>query len=172
MGWKDKITAGAERVAKEAEKTFDKGKMKAEELQIKLEMDSTAKKLGYLVFDFSRGREVDQAVRQQYLDDMAKMEDEIEQKRAEAAAKAQAGEQPQQQAWAPPAAEQAPPPPPPPPPPAPEQAQAAPQAPPATPAPEAGEAPQAQAGAAPNCGVHPSQSDPARAVDSPFPYDG
>lgn len=90
MSFMDKLTAGAERAAKEAEKAFDKGKAKVEELQIEMQMDGLAKKLGYIVFDFYRGREVDQAQRQKILDDLSRLEDQLIQARAEAAAKAQA----------------------------------------------------------------------------------
>ncbi|MFH0915600.1 MAG: hypothetical protein V1912_04045 [bacterium] len=90
MGLLDKLTAGAERAAKEAEKAFDKGKTKVGELQIEMQMDGQAKKLGYLVFDFYRGREVDQALRQKILDDLSRLEDQLFQTRDEAAAKAQA----------------------------------------------------------------------------------
>ncbi len=89
MGFMDKLTAGAEKAAKEAEKAFDKGKAKVEELQIEMQMDGLAKKLGYLVFDFYRGRQVDQALRQKMLDDLSRLEDQLLQARAEAAAKAQ-----------------------------------------------------------------------------------
>jgi hypothetical protein len=89
MGIMDKLTAGAERAAKEAEKAFEKGKTKVGELQIEMQMDGLAKKLGYLVFDFYRGREVDQAVRQRILDDLSRLEDQLLEARAEAAARAQ-----------------------------------------------------------------------------------
>ncbi|HLC21483.1 MAG TPA: hypothetical protein VJM10_05180 [Candidatus Methylomirabilis sp.] len=92
MGLLDKLTAGAERAAKEAEKAFDKGKAKVGELQIEMQMDGAAKKLGYLVFDFYRGRQTDQAQRQKLLDDLSRMEDQLIQARAEAAkARAEAG---------------------------------------------------------------------------------
>lgn len=90
MGLIDKLSAGAERAAKEAEKAFDKGKAKVGELQLEMQMDSQAKKLGYLVFDFYRGRDVDQAERQKYLDELSRLEDQLNQARAEAAAKAEA----------------------------------------------------------------------------------
>ena len=90
MGIMDKLSAGAERAAKEAEKAFEKGKAKVGELQIEMQMDGLAKKLGYLVFDFYRGREVDQARRQQILDELSRLEDQLAQARAEAEAKAQA----------------------------------------------------------------------------------
>jgi len=86
----DKLSAGAERAVKEAERAIDKGKTKAGELQLEFQMDGYAKKLGYLVFDFYRGRDVDQAERQKYLDELSRLEDQLNQVRAEAAAKAQA----------------------------------------------------------------------------------
>jgi len=85
----DKLADGAERAAKEAEKAFDKGKTKVGELQVEMQMDQLARKLGYLVFDFYRGRQVDQAVRQKILDDLSRLEDQLLRVRAQAAAKAQ-----------------------------------------------------------------------------------
>jgi len=90
MGLMDRLSAAAERAAEEAEKAFDKGKAKVGELQVEMQMDSLAKKLGYLVFDFYRGREVDQALRQKILDDLSRLEDQLLQAKAEAAAKAEA----------------------------------------------------------------------------------
>ena len=87
MGLMDKLTAGVERAAQEMDKAFDKGKTKVGEIQTEMQMDGLAKKLGYLVFDFYRGREIDQALRQKYLDDLARLEDQLLQARAEAAAK-------------------------------------------------------------------------------------
>jgi hypothetical protein len=93
MSLKDKVTSGAERAVEEAEKVFDKGKAKVSELQVEMQMDGQAKKLGYLVFDFYRGREVDQAQRQKYLDELSRLEDQLIQGRADAAAKKQAAEE-------------------------------------------------------------------------------
>ena len=89
MGLMDKLADGAERAAREAEKAFDKGKTKVGELQVEMQMDQLARKLGYLVFDFYRGRQVDQAVRQKILDDLSRLEDQLLRVRAQAAAKAQ-----------------------------------------------------------------------------------
>jgi hypothetical protein len=89
MGLRDKFVAGAERAAKEAEKAFDKGKAKVGEIQVELQMDGVAKKLGYLVFDFYRGRDIDQEQRQKYLDELTRLEEQMNQARAEAAAKGQ-----------------------------------------------------------------------------------
>lgn len=90
MGLMEKMTAGLQKAAQEADKAFDKGKTKVGELQIEMQMDGLAKKLGYVVFDFYRGREIDQALRQKYLDDMAALEDRLLQVRAEVAAKKEA----------------------------------------------------------------------------------
>ena len=99
----DKLADGAERAAKEAEKVFDKGKTKVGELQVEMQMDQLARKLGYLVFDFYRGRQVDQAVRQKILDDLSRLEDQLLRVRAQAAAKAQpdaaAGTTPPADVW-------------------------------------------------------------------------
>ncbi|MGI5940432.1 MAG: hypothetical protein ACOX8V_07110 [Thermoleophilia bacterium] len=93
MSLKDKLAAGAERAAKEAERALDKGKAKVGELQIEMQMDGQAKKLGYLVFDFYRGREIDQAERQGYLDELSRLEDKLNEIRAEAAAKDEAADE-------------------------------------------------------------------------------
>jgi multidrug efflux pump subunit AcrA (membrane-fusion protein) len=90
MGLMDKFSAGIERAAQEADKAFEKSKAKVGELQTEMQMDGLAKKLGYLVFDFYRGREVDQVLRQKYLDDMTRLEDQLTQARAAAAAKKEA----------------------------------------------------------------------------------
>lgn len=87
MGLMDKLAAGVERLAEGADKAIDKGKAKVGELQTEMQMDGLAKKLGYIVFDFYRGREIDQALRQKYLDDMSALEDKLVQMRAEAAAR-------------------------------------------------------------------------------------
>lgn len=90
MGLMDKLTAGVERFAEEADKAIDKGRAKVGELQTEMQLDGLAKKLGYLVFDFYRGREIDQALRQKILDDMSRLEDQLAQAKADAAAKAEA----------------------------------------------------------------------------------
>jgi hypothetical protein len=93
MAFMDKIGAGLEQAAREIELAFDKGKGKVSELQIEMQLDALAKKLGYLVFDFYRGRPVDQAVRQKVLDDLSRLEDQLWKIRAESAAKAEADAQ-------------------------------------------------------------------------------
>ncbi len=92
MGLMDKLAEGAERAAREAEKAFDKGKTKVGELQVEMQMDGLAKKLGYLVFDFYRGRQVDQALRQRILDDMSRLEDQLLRTRSQAGDTAQSEE--------------------------------------------------------------------------------
>ena len=89
----DKVGDGLEQAAREIEKALDKGKTKVGELQIEMQMDGLAKKLGYLVFDFYRGRAVDQTVRQKVLDDLSRLEDQLWKIRAEASAKAEADAQ-------------------------------------------------------------------------------
>ncbi len=93
MGFVDKVGDGLEQATREIEKALDKGKSKLGELQIEMQMDGLAKKLGYLVFDFYRGRAVDQAVRQKVLDDLSRLEDQLLKIRTEAAAKAEADAQ-------------------------------------------------------------------------------
>ena len=61
MGIMDKLGDSLGQAAHEMEKALDKGKTKVGELQIEMQMDGLAKKLGYLVFDFYRGRTVDGA---------------------------------------------------------------------------------------------------------------
>ena len=87
MGLLDKVNAGAERAATEAGKAFDKGRGKSAELQLERRMDGAAKKLGYLVFDEHRGRPTDDKARQQLLDDLAGLEEQMAKVRAETAAK-------------------------------------------------------------------------------------
>jgi hypothetical protein len=86
MGFLDRLTEGAEKVAKQAEKALEQGKTKVEELQLERQMDGVAKKLGYLEFDASRGRAADPAVRQSYLDELAALEVQIAQSTEAAAA--------------------------------------------------------------------------------------
>jgi hypothetical protein len=93
MGFMDKVGEGLEQAVREIEKALDKGKTKVGEIQIEMQMDGLAKKLGYLVFDFYRGRSVDQAVRQKVLDDLARLEEQLWKIRADAAAKAEADAQ-------------------------------------------------------------------------------
>jgi hypothetical protein len=90
MGLKDKLTAGLDRAAAEAGKAIDKGKAKVGELQIEMQMDGLAKKLGYVTFDAYRGRQTDEALRQKHLDDLSRLEDQLTQAKAAAAAKAEA----------------------------------------------------------------------------------
>ena len=90
MGIRETLGDQLGQAAHEIGKALDKGKTKVEELQVEMQMDGLAKKLGYLVFDFYRGRTVDQAVRQKVLDDLSRLEDQLSKIRAEAAAKAEA----------------------------------------------------------------------------------
>jgi hypothetical protein len=87
MGFMDKMEAGAKRAAVETGKAFDKGKGKAAELQLQSRMDAAAKKLGYLVLDEHRGRTTDNEARLRLLDDLTGLEEQMEQLRAETAAK-------------------------------------------------------------------------------------
>lgn len=90
MGFRDVLGDQLGQAAHEIEKALDRGKTKVGELQIEMQMDGLAKKLGYLVFDFYRGRTVDQTVRQKVLDDLSRLEDQLLKLRAEAQAKAEA----------------------------------------------------------------------------------
>ena len=93
MGIMDRVGAGLEQAVWETERAFDRGKTKAAELQTEMQMDGLAKKLGYLVFDFYRGRTVDQTERQRVLDEMSALEDKLFRVRAEGKAKAEADAQ-------------------------------------------------------------------------------
>jgi hypothetical protein len=90
MAFKDMLRKGFARASEEAKEALDKGKMKVGEMQLEMKLDGLAKKLGHLVFDAHRGRQVDEALRAKYLEDMAQLEDQIAQIKAEAAAKAEA----------------------------------------------------------------------------------
>lgn len=92
MGFQEKLTEGAEKVAKGAEKAFDQVKTKIEELQLERQMDGLARKLGYIEYDGFKGRSVDAAVRQSYLDEMSGLEDQIAQLKVEAEAAEAAAE--------------------------------------------------------------------------------
>lgn len=109
MGFQEKLSEGAEKVAKGAEKAFDQVKTKIEELQLERQMDGLARKLGYIEYDGFKGRSVDAAVRQSYLDEMSGLEDQIAQLKVEAeAAEAAAEAAGEEAAAAEPAAETAP----------------------------------------------------------------
>ncbi len=86
MGFLDRLSEGAEKVAKQAEKALEQGKTKVEELQLERQMDGLAKKIGYMEYDGLRGREVDSAVRQSYLDEMVGLEEQIARSKAPAEA--------------------------------------------------------------------------------------
>lgn len=90
MGFLDRLSEGAEKVAKQAEKALEQGKTKVEELQLERQMDGLAKKIGYMEFDASRGRTVDSAIRQSYLDEMVGLEEQIAQAKAPAGGAEQA----------------------------------------------------------------------------------
>jgi len=65
--------------------------MKVDELQLERQLDSVAKRLGYLEYDALRGRISDASARQAALDEMTALEDQLIQLKAQKeAAKAQA----------------------------------------------------------------------------------
>jgi putative ubiquitin-RnfH superfamily antitoxin RatB of RatAB toxin-antitoxin module len=90
MSWKETLSAGFHRAREEAERAYDKGKAKVEELQTEMQMDVLAKKLGYLTFDAHRGRSVKEAARVKLLSDLTRLEDELKRAKAEQAKKAAA----------------------------------------------------------------------------------
>ncbi|MHB9148979.1 MAG: hypothetical protein ACYC33_02660 [Thermoleophilia bacterium] len=94
MGFLDRLSEGAEKVAKQAEKALEQGKTKVEELQLERQMDGLAKKIGYMEFDAFRGRTVDSAIRQSYLDEMIGLEEQIAQAKTPAGGPEQAATEP------------------------------------------------------------------------------
>jgi hypothetical protein len=87
----DRLTEGAEKVAKEAEKVFEQGKRKVGELQTERQMDVVARRLGYLEYETHRGRVSDPAKRDELLAELARLEEE-QKTREEAAAAAREAE--------------------------------------------------------------------------------
>jgi hypothetical protein len=77
MGIMDQLREGVDTVAREAQKAIEQGKGKVEELQLERQMDAAARKLGYLELDRSRGRTVDETVRQDLLQQLATLEDQL-----------------------------------------------------------------------------------------------
>jgi len=90
MSWKETLSNGLHRARTGAEKAYDKGKAKVEELQTEMQMDGLAKKLGYLTFDTHRGRKIDEAAQAKLLSDLTRLEEELEKAKAEQAAQAAA----------------------------------------------------------------------------------
>ena len=86
----EQLTEGLDKLAKEAQKAFDQGKVKVEQLQVERHMDGAARKLGYLEFDRYRERVVDEAARESLLQQMAAYEDQIVAAQAATAATDQA----------------------------------------------------------------------------------
>lgn len=77
MGIMDQLREGVDTVAREAQKAIEQGKGKVEELQLERQMDAAARKLGYLELDRSRGRAADETVRQDLLQQLATLEDQL-----------------------------------------------------------------------------------------------
>lgn len=77
MGLMDQLSEGVATVAREAQKVIEQGKGKVEELQLERQMDVAARKLGYLELDRSRGRAADESVRQDLLQQLATLEDQL-----------------------------------------------------------------------------------------------
>ena len=86
MAWKDSVSKSLKKVGEEAGKAYDKGKSKANQLQLEMKMDGLAKKLGYLTFDAHRAREVDEAARTKLLAELTELEEALEKAKAEAEA--------------------------------------------------------------------------------------
>ncbi len=77
MGITDDLSEGVATIAREVQKAIEQGKGKVEELQLERRMDGVARKLGYLELDRSRGRAVDETVRQDLLQQLATLEDQL-----------------------------------------------------------------------------------------------
>ena len=77
MGLTDKLSEGLQTVATEVQKVFEQGKVKVEQLQLERQLDSAARRLGYIEFDCSQGRPIDAAARRDLLDEMARLEREL-----------------------------------------------------------------------------------------------
>lgn len=77
MGLMDQFNEGVATVAREAQKVIEQGKGKVEELQIERQMDGAARKLGYFELDRSRGRAAEESVRQNLLQQLATLEDQL-----------------------------------------------------------------------------------------------
>ena len=87
MGFKDKVNTLTNRAATEAGKALDKGKGKTTELQLKRRKDGVAEKLGYLVLEEYRSQSSDDQARQELLDELIGLEEQIAEVRAQTAAK-------------------------------------------------------------------------------------
>lgn len=87
MSFKDRVNTVTNRVATEAGKALDKGKGKTAELQLRRRMDGVAEKLGYLVLEEYRSESSDDQARQQLLDELIGLEEQIAEVRAQTAAK-------------------------------------------------------------------------------------
>jgi hypothetical protein len=77
MGLTDDLSEGVATIAREVQKAIEQGKGKVEQLQLERRMDAAARKLGYLELDRSRGRAVDETVRQDLLQQLATLEDQL-----------------------------------------------------------------------------------------------
>ena len=77
MGLTDDLSEGVATIAREVQKAIGQGKGKVEELQLERRMDGIARKLGYLELDRSRGRAVDETVRQDLLQQLVTLEDQL-----------------------------------------------------------------------------------------------
>ncbi len=77
MGLMNQLSEGVAKVASEAQKVIEQGKGKVEELQLERQMDVAARKLGYLELDRSRGRSADEGARQDLLQQLATLEDQL-----------------------------------------------------------------------------------------------
>jgi hypothetical protein len=92
VGILDKLTEGAEKIAHEAEKVYEQGKTKVEELQLERQMDVAARKLGYLEYNVYRGLAGDPAKKEELLAELARVDGQIrEMKAATAASEREAG---------------------------------------------------------------------------------
>jgi hypothetical protein len=92
----ERLTEGAEKVAREAEKVFEQSRRKVEGFQTERQMDATARRLGYLEYETHRGRLSDPAKREELLAELGRLEEE-QKAREEARAQQQAARDAQEQ---------------------------------------------------------------------------
>lgn len=81
MGWKDKLNQTADKVVKQTGRAVEQGRGKLEEVQVERQMDAAARKVGYMAYDSFQGREVDAQKRQELLDEIASLEEQLEEAR-------------------------------------------------------------------------------------------
>lgn len=77
MSLTDKLSDGLETIAQQAQKALEQGKVRVEQLQVERRMDTVARRLGYMEFDAHRGRSVDQKAKDELLEELVELEEEL-----------------------------------------------------------------------------------------------